>query len=141
MIEFNPDGSIKMPGRLAHLKQKEDRLMSEVNCMKVRKEIVSEKSPKSCMLHFTISEKTPDTRFVDTIYNEWARTKDTPARLLRDSNKEFRVIIGTDFKRCQDCTSLIRRYHNFIRNLIEKDGSCSYKKNMQSRFCYEDYFD
>ena len=141
MIEFNPDGSIKMPSKLAHLKQKEENLMSNVNCMKVRKEVVSVRAPKSCSLHFNISEKTNDIRFVDTIYAEWRRTSDTPSKLIKESPKEFRVDIGTNFRRCSDCTTLIKRYHNFIRNLIEKEGNCSYKQNMQSRFCYEDYFD
>ena len=141
MIEFNPDGSIKLPEKMAKHKAKQEYKMKDFRCIKVRKEVISTRAPKSCALHFTLSEKIFDARFVDTIYDEWRRTCDTPSRLLKESPKEFKVELGTNFRRCSDCTSLIKRYHNFVNNIIENQGNCSYRQNQQARFNYEDYFD
>lgn len=141
MVEFNPDGSIKLPDKLAHHKARQENLMKDVKCIKVRKEVVSTKPPKSCVLHFVLSDRVTDDRFVDTIYSGWSGESDTPSKFIREGPKEFRVEIGTNFRRCTDCTALIRRYHNFVRNMIENDGNCSYRQKVQSRFSYEDYFD
>ncbi|MFC1742082.1 hypothetical protein ACFL3V_06100 [Nanoarchaeota archaeon] len=142
MIEFNPDGSIKLPGKLAKHKADQDSKMQHARCMKVRKEIVSTYAPKSCALHITLSDKITDNRFVENIHQEWTRAAEVPSKLNKMSEKEFKVEIGTCFSRCKDCTSLIQRYRSFLySNIIEQNGSCEYKSKMASRFCKEDYFD
>ena len=62
--------------------------------------------------------------------------------LIRLSEKEFKVKIGTCFRRCSDCSSLISRYREFIDwNIIELHGSCTFSQNRGSNFYYEDHFD
>lgn len=84
-MEFNPDGSIKLPATLA--KKNEDDKQ----------------------------------RMIDT--------------------KNFEVEIGTDFRRCTDCTSLLNKYREFLdQNLIEKKGNCTFE-GRRSTFCEEDCFE
>ncbi|MFC1723555.1 hypothetical protein ACFL0V_05435 [Nanoarchaeota archaeon] len=142
MIEFNPDGSIKMPAKLAAHQAKQDHKMQNTECMKVRKEIVSIKPPKTCHLHITLSPAIKDRSFITNIYNYFSKSCETPTKLIQESEKEFRIEIGTTFRRCAECTTLISRYRSFLNsNIIEVQGNCSYKQNMQARFSYEDYFD
>ena len=142
MVEFNSDGSIKLPTKLAKKQADDNNRMSNSRCMHIRKEIVSSKSPKSCALHLTLSNKIIDNRFIETIYSEFRRDCEVPSKLIKLNEKEFKIEIGTCFQRCSNCTSLIQKYNSFLNsNIIEKQSSCTFKQNMQSRFSYEDYFD
>jgi len=142
MIEFNPDGSIKMPGRMAAQKAKEEGKMQNSQCMQIRKEIVSVKPPKTCHLHLTLSDKITDQSFIENIYSYFNKNSSTPTKLIQLDPKNFRIEIGTDFRRCQDCTTLLSRYKEFMnRNVIENHGNCEYAQKRQQSFSYEDYFD
>ena len=142
MIEFNPDGSIKIPGRLAQQKADQENKMSNTQCMRIRKEIVSTYPPKSCSLFLTLSDKITDDRFVQNIYSEFNNQCEVPSKLIKLSEKEFKVEIGTHFRRCHDCSLLILKYRAFLKtNIIEMDGGCTFSQNRQANFSYEDYFD
>lgn len=141
MIEFNPDGSIKIPGKMAAQKAKQESKMQSTQCMRIRKEVVSIRPPKSCSIHITLSDKITDDRFIDNIYYYFNRNSEVPTRLIKIGPKEFKVEIGTSFRRCQDCTTLISRFREFMHsNVIENDGNCSYRQRRSQNFCYEDYF-
>ena len=140
MIEFNKDGSMKLPE--AHLKNKLDNenRMKNARCIKVRKEVVSDRPPKKCLLKITLSEKMIDNRFINTIFNYFQQQSEVPAKLKKLNEKEFEVEIGTCFRRCSDCTSLVGRFREFLDgNLIEEKTECPYRPN--NNFAYEDYFD
>ncbi|MBW2965081.1 hypothetical protein KY363_06495 [Candidatus Woesearchaeota archaeon] len=140
MVEFNPDGSIKIPAKLAASRAEEDTRMKVGRCMVIRKEIVSVRPPKVCELHLTTSDRITDLRFVENIFQEWTERAEVPAKLSRLSGSEFKVEIGTCFSRCSDCTRLIQKYRVFLdSNVIEKKGGCEYGANR--KFSYEDYFD
>ena len=140
MIEFNSDGSIKLPDNLARQKQENIQRMQCQRCMKIHKEIVNSHSPKKCALQITLSDAIKDNRFVQTLYDEFKQRASVPSKLKQNSDKEFEVEIGTDFRRCSDCCSLINKYREFLDgNVIEEKGTCTFegRKNM----AYEDYFD
>lgn len=140
MVEFNPDGSIKIPAKLAASRAAEDTRMKTGRCMTIRKEIVSVRPPKSCELHLTVSDRITDQRFMENIFREWTEQAEVPAKMTRLSGSEFRVEIGTCFSRCSDCTRLIQKYRVFLdANVIEKKGSCEYGANRKCS--YEDYFE
>ena len=142
MIEFNADGSIKLPGKLAKKKADDTHRMRNTRCATIRKEIVSTYAPKSCILHITLSDRLTDNRFVENIYREFDRDSEVPSKLVKVNEKEFRIEIGTCFRRCSDCTSLIHRYRSFLdSNAIEQQGGCTYRQNIGSGFSYEDHFD
>ena len=140
MIEFNPDGSIKLPDRI--LKQKKDNEFKMKNglCATIKKEVISTKSPKKCSLNITLSEKFTNDDFVMNLYSQFMDSSEVPSKLSKIGEREFEVEIGTCFSRCRDCTSLVNKFREFLEgNLIEIKGGCSFESNRP--FCYEDYFD
>ncbi len=136
MIGFNPDGSIKLPEQFAQKKEK----LSSQRCIKIKREIVNDSAPKKCVLHITLSDVIPDNRFIENIYGYFKNRATVPNSIKKINEKEFDVEIGTDFRRCSDCSSLINEYREFLEgNIIEEKGSCTFE-GMKKNFCYEDYF-
>ena len=141
MAEFNPDGSIKLPGKIAKQKSENKEKLTKQKCIKIKREIISTSPPKKCVLHITLSEAITDSRFIQTIYNQFMEKASVPCSLKKINEKNFDVEIETDFKRCTDCNSLINQYREFLyNNLIEEKGGCTFEGRMKS-FSYEDYFD
>lgn len=143
MAEFNPDGSIKLPGFAEKsIKDKENRFSTQ-RCIKIRKEIVSDRSPKKCVLKILLSDNFKDNSFVQKTYSYFREKAEVPTKLSKINEKEFEVEVGTCFRRCSDCNSLISRFKEFLDgNVIEDKGSCSYEgRSSSNNFCYEDYFD
>jgi len=140
MVEFNPDGSIKLPDRLAALKSAESAKMKG-RCILIRKEIVSATSPKSCALRITLSERMLDDSFVEVIYRRWSEVSEVASKLTKIGEKEFRIDISTCFSRCSDCSSLIKIYKEYDSDVIEQNGTCTYKGRPTPKFCEEDCFE
>lgn len=140
-MEFNPDGSIKLPSRFAAQEQDNKNKMQNQKCITVRRDIVSFTAPKQCILHITLSNAITDRRFIDTIFKQWQTTASVPNKITQVGDREFDVTIETDFRRCTDCNRLINEYREFLHNnLIDKKGSCTFE-GFKKNFCYEDYFD
>ena len=138
MVEFNPDGSIKLPELFARKKQENKEKLKQQRCILIKREIVSFTAPKKCVLHITLSDTLSDNRFIETIYKYFKEKASVPNKLVKINEKEFKVEIGTAFRRCTDCNSLINRYREFLNgNLIDDKGSCMFEGRS---YCYEDYF-
>ncbi len=141
MIGFNPDGSIKLPERLAKKKQEDSVKLTSQRCIKVKKEMVSFTAPKKCILYITLSDFIKDNRFIENIYGFFKQNAAVPTKITKIDEKNFEIEVGTDFRRCTDCNSLVNRYKEFLDgNLIEDKGSCTFEGRKQN-FCYEDYFE
>jgi hypothetical protein len=141
MVEFNPDGSIKLPENMARGKAEKEQKLKSQRCVLFKKEIVSVRPPKKCILHLRISDAFPDSSFVEKLYSYFKEKAEVPTKINRLNEKEFDIEIGTCFSRCSDCTSLIKRFRDFLDgNVIEDKGSCSYERKSKE-FCFEDYFD
>jgi len=138
MVEFNPDGSIKIPDSIAANLEKKELKLKKERCISVKKELVDFR-PKKCVLHLKISEAFADANFVHTLFQSFQRQSETPAKLIKLTESEFDIEIGSDFKRCTDCNSFIRRLREYLDgNLLLDKGSCTLKER---NFSYEDYFD
>ncbi len=141
MIQFNPDGSIKLPEKVAKKKAVDKSRMTHAHCMEIKKEIVSVKAPKSCKLYITLSQKITDLKFFHNIYKEFRNSAQVPSKLIMITPREYQIEIGTAFTRCSDCTNLIKRYKEHMNgNIIEIRGGCEYGRPRAS-FSFEDYFD
>ena len=141
MYEFNSDGSIKLPDKFVQKKKDDEQKLINQRCIKIRKEVVSFVAPKKCVLKITLSDKFDDNRFIDTIYGYFRNRASVPSSLRKIDDKNFEVEIGTDFKRCTDCCSLIKEFREFLYgNIIEEKGSCTFE-GFKRNFSYEDYFD
>ena len=140
MIEFNPDGSIKLPDGLLKQKKENEFKMKNGLCVTIKKVIISDKSPKKCSLNISLSEKFTNDDFVMRIYSQFMDSSEVPSKLSKIGEREFEVNIGTCFSRCRDCTNLVNRFREFLEgNLIELKGGCTFESNRS--FCYEDHFD
>jgi len=136
MIGFNADGSVIIPGAIAESQLKRENRLKKERCVLVKKELVDFK-PKKCVLHFRISDAIKDNAFISSLVNSFNST--VSIKLVKINEKEFTVEIGSDFKRCSDCTMLLNRFREFLDgNLIEDRGSCSMKERV---FGYDDYFE
>jgi hypothetical protein len=139
MVEFNPDGSIKLPDRLTKNREENKEKLKNQRCIRVKRDLVSFSAPKKCVLHITLSDAILDNRFISTIYGAFKNRAKAPNSINKVNEKEFDVEIGTDFRRCTDCNSLINAYREFLDGLvIDEKGSCTFEER---KFFYEDYFD
>ncbi len=140
MIEFNPDGSIKLPGNLAKRKEENQKKLRCQRCIQIKREVVNFTAPKKCILSITISEAFTDNQFIHTIYGYFNEKAAVPTKIKQINEKQFEIEIGTDFRRCSDCNSLINRYREFLEgNIVEEKGSCTFE-GRKREFSYEDYF-
>ena len=141
MIEFNPDGSLKLPGHVQQKIKENEQKMKSQRCIKIVKKVVSFDAPKKCVLKITLSNAINDIRFIDNIYGYFRESAAVPTKLIKINEREFEIEVGTDFRRCTDCNSLIGRYKEFLDgNIIEEKGSCTFE-GFKKSFEYEDYFD
>ena len=141
MVEFNPDGSIKLPAQFVKNREENKEKLKHQRCIKIKRNIVNFSAPKKCSLIITLSECLNDNRFIENIYNYFKEKASVPNKIKKVNEKHFEVEIGTDFRRCTDCNSLINQYREFLDgNVIEDKGSCQFE-GMIKNFSYEDYFD
>jgi hypothetical protein len=141
MVTFNPDGSLRIPVRIAEKKQQNSQRMQSQICIRIRRSIVSSVAPKKCALHITLSDAIKDSMFVSTIFKSFKERASVPSSLKKINEKEFGVEIGTDFRRCTDCCALVGLYREFLDgNIIEEKGGCTFLDNRKEMH-YEDYFD
>lgn len=140
-MEFNPDGSLKLPGNLLKKKHEDIDKLKTQRCIKIRRNIVSTYAPKKCILHITLSDAITDSRFIYTLYGYFNQNASTPNILRKIDEKNFEVELGSDFRRCTDCSSIIKKYREFLNgNIVEEKGACTFE-GRQNNFSYEDYFD
>ncbi|MCX6706597.1 MAG: hypothetical protein NT001_00435 [Candidatus Woesearchaeota archaeon] len=145
MIEFNEDGSLKLYAHMEKKKKEDEHRMSIGRCIHIKKEMVNFTAPKKCVLHLKLSDAINDNRFIESVHRQFNENSTVPSKLIKINEKEFNVEIGTDFKRCSDCTKLISLLREFVSdNVIEEAGNCFYNNpfgGQNRNFSYEDYFD
>ena len=56
MVEFNPDGSIKLPEQLIRNKEENKAKLKQQRCILMKRDVVSFTAPKKCVLHIILSE-------------------------------------------------------------------------------------
>jgi hypothetical protein len=141
MVQFNSDGSLKLPTSALQKKQENVDRMDKGRFILIRKEVVNFASPKKCALHIRVSDAISDDRFIEDIFRYFNEKAATPTKIVKTGAKEFDVTIGTDFKRCSDCTCLVNRYREFLDgNIIEEKGNCTFE-GFRKNFSYDDYFE
>ena len=99
MVEFNADGSIKLPGRLGEQKEKDILRMKNERCIRVKKEIVRHHAPKECVLRIELSAAIDDARFIRTIYDQVLARASVDMDFTISDGAVIEIRIGTDFKR------------------------------------------
>lgn len=122
-MEFNPDGSLKIP----------ECYKKQVRKLNIRKDILSEYAPKRCVLNIG-----GDCSSVKGIFVSFQC--ETPMK-ISEIDKGYMIEIGSDFKRCSDCKNLVYKISAAVQGDCNIDkGTCT-AKGTQPKFCYEDYFE
>ena len=78
MMQFNPDGSLKLSSSTIKRKQDDLDRMNNTRCMYLKREMVSFSAPKKCILRIRLSEKIIDNRFIANILKQFASNAETP---------------------------------------------------------------
>lgn len=140
MFEFNADGSLKLPGFIAQKKEMDAEKMRGSRCIEIRRELISSYSPKKCKLHIRLSDSMQDNSFVENLYKYFQNESEVPTKIIKITEKEFEIEIGTCFSRCRDCNVLVNKYREVMDgNMIEHKGTCTFEH--RNNFCYEDHFE
>lgn len=127
MVEFNPDGSIKLGGQASKVKAANDHKMKNTRCVKIKKEVVSTFAPKKCTLRITLSDVFEDGTIVEKVHDFFSRSSETPTKLNRITEKEWEIEVGSSFKRCTECLDIISRFRAYLQdNVIVEKGNCTY---------------
>jgi hypothetical protein len=139
MIEFNPDGSIKLPNNILTEKNNKMHRMTSSRCASIKKQVVNAYPPKKCLLEIEFSKLINNIEpFYNTI-NQLKYNLETPIKILTTQDNELKIEISTNFRRCSDCSSIIERLRDMLDgNVILDKGNCTLKER---EFCYEDYFE
>lgn len=142
MMQFNPDGSIKLPDLMQKKAQENQNKFKNTSCIHIKKQVVDFTAPKKCILHLKLSDKVQNNVFIEQAFLQIKDAASVPLKITKESEKEFAIEVGTHFRRCSDCTNLIRKYKEIMQgNLIEETGNCTYSGYSSKDFCYEDYFE
>ena len=139
MFQFNPDGSLKVPGNIVRNSVINHSKMQNERCIKVRKEVIFDRSPKKCAIFITLSKKVNYARFIETLYAEFSKKTESTTSLTKISEDEYKVEVGTSYRRCTDCCSFVNELKEFIQ-VVEEKGSCTFERSIP-KFSYEDHFD
>jgi len=98
------------------------------------------KAPKKCILHIEVSKKFDQTEFIKSIFNFGTEGNETPMKLIQKDTHEFKVEVGTAFRRCQECVKLSNRYREALQGCMVLDkGNCTFE-GLQKTWTFEDYF-
>lgn len=123
-MEFNADGSIKLPESLQTKKDADNRVL-EGRSLSITKQVVKTTAPKSCTLTI-VPSKNLEEGFVEKTYGFFVKRSNTPTKLTR-GNGEYVITIGSAFSRCKDCTMFVSSCRDYLGRIIEKKGNCTYQ--------------
>jgi len=140
MAGFNPDGSLKLPEKFEKKKAELDHKMKNEEYLKIRKDVVSIKAPKSCKLQLTLSDAFITNFFIDKVYKYWNEQSEVPSKLKKITETEFHIEIGTCLRRCSDCNKLTERFRTFLDGKVIVDkGTCTFepREYQQENVYYE----
>ena len=125
-VEFNPDGSIKLPDRLVKKKIDDEKLFQEQPCIKIIKNQISSSTPLHCELKIQASKKLEDHKDIEKIFRRATGKFRHNAQLSikKINNREYTVSIISGMYRCDWCNN----FKEFIKKELNVEvinlGSC-----------------
>ena len=113
-IEFNADGSIKLPGKLQEKKEQQDSNFQDRAVIRITKCKVSASTPLKCELTITASDKVTNPKIISYLFQECSRNFTGGADLsIRQTNdREYVISIISGYKRCTWCN----QFMDYIRD-------------------------
>ncbi|MEK6886207.1 MAG: hypothetical protein AABW88_00060 [Nanoarchaeota archaeon] len=113
MVEFNPDGSIKLPSRMTKQNDANDNLFATQPSFKILRNQTSTVTPLTCELHIEASKHILTPNIIELAFNEAKNNFKTDAGLTK-TNNVIKIVSG--FNRCNWC-------HHFIDHLADRSNA------------------
>jgi len=125
-IEFNPDGSMKLPENLAKKKEDEDRVFQDEPSVRIIRNQISTVTPLTCELVIQASDKLDDFEKIESVFREatgrFRHMADLSIRKIGD--REYTVKIISGMYRCSWCENFRRFIEREMKVKVINWGSC-----------------
>ncbi|MFH1439956.1 MAG: hypothetical protein ABIG89_05285 [Candidatus Woesearchaeota archaeon] len=125
-IEFNSDGSIKLPGQMQEKKDKDNSDFNNRSAIRITKSKVSASTPLRCELTITASDKVTNPKIISFLFNECSKNFTGGAELsIRQINeREYVVSIVSGYKRCTWCNLFLDYIRDETNFAFQVKGYC-----------------
>ncbi len=125
-VEFNPDGSIKLPEGVGKKKEDDDKTFENEKCIKIVRDQISSVTPLKCELRILASEKVENPEKIESIFKhatgKFRHLADLSIKKI--NNREYVVTIISGQFRCTWC----EQFREFIGTEMDAKvinwGSC-----------------
>ncbi|MFH1064704.1 MAG: hypothetical protein V1729_06480 [Candidatus Woesearchaeota archaeon] len=126
-IEFNPDGSIKLPTKMASRRIAQDNTFDNYPCVRVTRDQISHSTPLKCDLIVDVSPKFMYPNRIETMY-EFARDRfphEANMKMVKEGNRRYVISIISGRLRCSWCQAFRNHLQNNLECRFLQGGSCS----------------
>ena len=124
-MEFNPDGSLKLPDCILKKKEGDDEIFSNEPSIRITRHQISPETPLKCELIIEASDKLDNPEKIKDFYNtaisKFKHMADLSIKKINE--RKYSVIIISGQFRCSWCESF-RRYLKGMNVKIIEWGSC-----------------
>ncbi len=126
MVEFNPDGSIKLPEHLIKNQENYDEDFRSKPCVRVVREQISERTPLKCELRIQASPLLRFPQRITSIFDTASQKFKHGAQLSirREGEREYVVRIISGRYRCSWCENFRKYLKNELGVKVQEWGSC-----------------
>ena len=126
-IEFNPDGSIKLPDRMINKRKQEDEVFESRPAIRITRDQVSYVTPLKCELSIEASPLLGNPQRIKALF-EYAEERfrhEANLSITKEHEKKYVITIISGKFRCTWCQT----FRNYLQNSLDcrmiQKGSCS----------------
>lgn len=125
-VEFNPDGSIKLPARLVKKKENEDKTFQDEPSIRIIRNQISTVTPLTCELLIQASDKLENFDKIETIFRQATGKFKHMANLCirKIDNTHYSVKIISGIYRCSWCENFREYLGKEMNAKVINWGSC-----------------
>lgn len=127
-IEFNPDGSMKLPENIVKKREDDEKIFREEPSIRITRDQISQITPLKCELTIGASDKLKNPERIESFYNYAKSAFEHMAQLSiqKLSDKEYVVTIVSGQFRCSWCENFRKHLGKELNAKIINQGSCFY---------------
>lgn len=125
-VEFNPDGSIKLPEIMVKKKEDDDKIFQDEPSIRIIRNQISTVTPLTCELQIQASDKLKNFDRVESIYKQATGKFRHMANLSirKTNNREYTVKIISGRYRCSWCENFRKFIEKEMNVKVINWGSC-----------------
>ena len=127
-LEFNPDGSMKLPESMVKKKEDEDKIFQDEPCVRIIRDQISTVTPLTCELLIQASDKLDNFDKIEYIF-ETSKERvvhgvGADLSIKKINNKEYVVKIISGAYRCSWCENFRKGIERSMKVKVINWGSC-----------------